>query len=72
MRASSFGEVCNQWVDLVAWFWGISDSCLSGIHFERFSGGDTTECRLGMIFLLGASLSCIVMLLSDTLVLYSF
>ena len=36
-----------------AWFGVLSESYLSDINSELFDAGDTTECRLGMIFSLG-------------------
>ena len=40
--------------------------------FELLDNGFTTECRLGMIFLLGALLTYIVMLRYASIVIYSF
>ena len=50
---------------------GIDASYLSDIHFERLSAGDTTECRLGMIFFTWCivKLYCYVNLCSDFLIL---
>ena len=31
-------------------FWGIYVSCISGIHFGQVTAGDTTRCRLGVVF----------------------
>ena len=35
---------------LLHYFGRLDASYLSYIHFERLDAGDTTECRLGMIF----------------------
>ena len=45
-----FGESCNWWGDMVAWFKVAWFSYLSYTPFERLDDGYTTECRHGMIF----------------------
>ena len=46
-------------------------SYISYIPFERLYDGYTTQCRIGIRFLLGAFLSYIVMLLYAALIIYS-
>ena len=52
-------------------FGGIAVSYISEIHFEILAAGDTTECRLGMVFVTWCivNLDCYVTLYSACIIL---
>ena len=45
-----FGESCNRWGDMVAWYMWTWCFWYSDTPFERIDDGYITECKLGMIF----------------------